>query len=104
MQTTRLLGTKRRTDDSRGVSDDERHLVRCAVGGRNEEISLIFAVIVVGHDDDFAPGEGLDRVFDALMVIRHCSTSKSASGLERPCRSLTDLPAMHQLMIGQHAR
>jgi hypothetical protein len=41
------------------------------VRGRNEEIALIFAVIVVGHDDDFALGEGLYRSFDAVMVIRH---------------------------------
>ena len=74
VQTTCLLGTERRAHNSRGVSDDEGHLIGRAVRGRNEEIAFIFAVIVVGHDDDFALGEGLDRDFDA--VIEGCAEPK----------------------------
>jgi hypothetical protein len=39
------------------------------VRGRDEKIAFIFAVVVVGYDDDFAPGEGFDRGFDAMMVV-----------------------------------
>src|SRR6185295_19998546 len=104
MQAARLLGAQRDADDSGGVADEERHLVGRAMGSRNEKVALVFAVIVVCYDDDLASGEGLDRGFDTLMVVRHGSTSKSVSGLERPGRPLTDLSAVHQIVIGEHAR
>jgi hypothetical protein len=71
--------------------------------GRNEEIALILAIIVVSYDDDCAFGEGFDRSFNALVIVRHRFYLKAASGLERPRRPLADLPAMHQIVIGQHA-
>src|SRR5215211_56584 len=55
---------QRRADDAAGVADDERHLLRRAQRRRDGEVALALAVLVVGHDDDLAAGEGLDRLGD----------------------------------------
>ncbi len=71
MQAASLLGTKRRADNSRSIADDECHLVGRAMRGRDKEIALVFAVIIVSNHDNFAFGERPDRGFDALMVVPH---------------------------------
>ena len=80
MQAARVLGAERRADDAGRVADDERHLLRRAERGGDEQIALVLAVVVVGDDDDLAFGEGLDRRFDAAVAIRHVLTSNAASG------------------------
>jgi hypothetical protein len=55
----RVLGGDRGADDARGVPDDEGHLVGGAKRGGNDQVALALAVVVVGHDDDLAIGEGL---------------------------------------------
>ena len=39
--------------------------------GRDEQVALVLAVVVVGDDDDLAAGEGLDRRFDAFVGVGH---------------------------------
>jgi hypothetical protein len=34
------------------------------VNRREDQVAFVFAVVVVGHDDDFASGEGVDRLPD----------------------------------------
>ena len=80
MQAPRLFGAERRADDARGIADDERHLLRRAERGRDEQIALVLAVVVVGDDDDLAFGEGLDRRFDASVAIGHVLYLERASG------------------------
>ena len=65
------LRRQRRADDARGVADDERHLLRRAQRGRDEQVALVLAIVVVGDDDDLAPGEGGNRCFDALVDFVH---------------------------------
>src|SRR5262249_29138590 len=95
MKAARLIGTERGADNARRVADNERHFVGRAMRGRHEEIAFVFAVVVVGDDDDFAVGEGLDRGFDATVAVGHDSTSKKGLLFEWPRRSLADLTAMH---------
>ena len=71
MQVTRVFGAERRADDARRIADDERHLLRRAERGRDEQVALVLAVVVVGDDHDLAFGEGLDRGIDAAVGIRH---------------------------------
>src|SRR5262245_13408125 len=73
---------------------------------RDTQVAFILPVVVVGHDHNLALGESFDRGFNALMTVAHGSTSKAASRarLERPCRSLADLAAMHDIMVRQYAR
>ena len=49
----------------------KRHLLRRAERGRDEQIALVLAVVVVGDDDDLALGEGRDGLVDALMGFEH---------------------------------
>ena len=58
-QPARVLGRERRADDAGGMADDERHLVGGAVRGRDDQIALALAIVVVGDDDQFALGKGL---------------------------------------------
>src|SRR5499427_9409874 len=58
MQPLGLLRRQRRAHEARRVADDEGHLLGCAQGGGNEQITLVLAIIVVGHNDDLAPPEG----------------------------------------------
>src|SRR4030095_5925099 len=92
MQAPRLLSAKRRADNARCVANNERHLFRRAMRGRDKQVAFILPVVVVGHDHNLALSASLDRGFDALMTVAHGSTSKAASRarLERPCRSLPE--------------
>jgi len=50
-----------------GVADDEGHLLRRAERGRDDQIALVLAVIVIGDDNDLAAGEGFDGLSDVLL-------------------------------------
>ena len=71
LQPAGMLAAERRADDAGGVADDEGHLLRRAVRGGDEQVALVLAVVVVGDDHDLAPGEGLDRRFDAVVGVGH---------------------------------
>ena len=65
-QPARVLGGDRRADDAGGVADDERHLLGGAERGRDDQIALALPVVVVGDDDEFAPGKGLQNFLDRI--------------------------------------
>ena len=70
-QASGLIARQRRADDSRRVADDEGHLLGRAQRGRDEQIALVLAVVIVGDDDDLAAGEGRDDGFDTFMGLDH---------------------------------
>ena len=65
-QPARILAGDRRADDARGVADDERHLLRGAQRRRDDQIALALAVFVIGDDDEFAVGKGLQNFLDRI--------------------------------------
>src|SRR5262249_60271933 len=95
MKAAGLIGAERGAANARRIADNERPFVGGAMRGRHEEIAFVFAVVVVGDDDDFAVGEGIDRGFDATVAVGHDSPSKKGLLFEWPRRSLADLTAMH---------
>src|SRR6202022_4872655 len=56
----------RRADDARGVADDKRHLLGGAQRRRDEQVALAFAIVVIGDDDEFAVGEGMQNFLDRI--------------------------------------
>ncbi len=84
-QPARVFGCDRRADDARGVADDKRHLVGGAQRRRDDQVALAFAVFVVGDDDEFAVGEGVQ---DFLDRIGHLGVSfgarRALAGLASP--------------------
>ena len=67
MQVLGLIGGQRSAHDAGGVADDERHLLRRAERGGDEQVALVLAIVIVGDDHDLALGEGGDHSLDALM-------------------------------------
>src|ERR1700730_11999559 len=65
-QPARIFGCDRRADNARGVADDERHLVGRAQRRRDDQIALALAVLVIGNDDEFAMGEGVQHFLDRI--------------------------------------
>ena len=55
------------------MPDDESHLLGRAKACRNNEITFILAVVIVGHDNDLASGERLDSRFYAGMGLRYAT-------------------------------
>jgi hypothetical protein len=53
------------------MTDDERHLFWRAQARRNKQIALVLAVVVIGHDDEFATRKGSDGGLDTLMRVVH---------------------------------
>ena len=48
------------------MADDERHLLGGAERGGDDQIALALAVVVIGHDDELAPGKGLQDFLDRI--------------------------------------
>ena len=65
-QPARILGGDRRADDAGGMADDEGHLLGGAERGRDDQIALALAVVIIGDDDDFAVGKGLQNFLDRI--------------------------------------
>ena len=65
-QPARVFAGDRRADDAGGVADDERHLLGRAQRGRDDQIALAFPVVIVGDDDEFAAGKGLQDFLDRI--------------------------------------
>src|SRR3984957_12661088 len=84
-QPARVFARDRRADDARGVADDERHLLGGAQRGRDNQIALALAVVVIGDDHEFAAGEGLQDVLDRVGHCLKISLVPGAlAGLARP--------------------
>ena len=58
------LGQQRHADDARGVGQEEGDLLGRDRLGRHDEVALVLAVLVVDHDHDLAPADGVDGVLD----------------------------------------
>ena len=68
------------------MADDERHLFGGAQRGRDNQIALALAILVIGDDDEFAVGKGLqnflDRIGHLFKVSLFCR--ESLAGLAAP--------------------
>ena len=53
-----FVAGQRRADDAAAMADDERHLLRRAMRGGDDQVALVLAVVVIDHDHDLAAGEG----------------------------------------------
>ncbi len=62
MQAPRGFRSQWRADDTAGMADDERHLLRRRVYRCEDQVALVLAVVVVRHDDDIAAGECFDHL------------------------------------------
>ena len=72
-----------RADDARGVPHEERDgLGRGGIGG-HDQVALVLAVLVVGHHDDAAGGDGGDRRLDAVEHA-HDAPSEQVPRIVRP--------------------
>ena len=89
MQAPGSLRRQWRGDDAAGVPDDESHFLRSRVYRRQNQVSLVLAVVVVGHDDDFAAAERADGFSDTSLG--HSSVSNAAS-LSRWRPKISDWP------------
>jgi hypothetical protein len=70
-QPPRLVDRQRRADDARGVPDDERHLLRRAQRGGDEQVALVLAVVVIGDHEHLAAGKGGNGFINAEMGFQH---------------------------------
>ncbi|KAF0211484.1 MAG: hypothetical protein FD172_1899 [Methylocystaceae bacterium] len=66
MQATRLLQRERRADDPARMADDEGHFLGRAERGGDDEVAFVLAIVVIGDDNDFATGHGLDGFSDRM--------------------------------------
>jgi hypothetical protein len=48
------------------MADDERHLLGRAKRGRDDEIALALPIVIIGDDDEFAAGKGLQDFLDRI--------------------------------------
>ena len=63
---TRIFLRDRRANDAGGMADDERHFFRRAQRGRDDQIALTLAVVIVGNHDKLALGEGMQNFLDRV--------------------------------------
>ena len=66
MQTARVLERERRADDPARMADDEGHFLGRAERGGDDEVAFVFAIVIVGDDDDLASRHGLDGFSDGM--------------------------------------
>src|SRR5439155_8022274 len=82
------LAGDRRADDAGSMADDERDLLRRRMHRRDDEIALVFAVVIIGDDKDLTPGEGVDGFADArLGHVVYSPKPLSARNCGLPSRS-----------------
>src|SRR4029434_9630672 len=68
----------------------------------DEQVALVLAVIVIGDDHNLSRGEGCYHRLDAMIVLEHLGSLHSGAD-ERPWRRFAQLPALTQIVIGEHA-
>jgi hypothetical protein len=69
---------QRRADDAASVADDKSQLLGCSVHRGNDQVALILAVIIIGHDNDLAGGKCVDCLADT--GLRHFTLSQTPRG------------------------
>ena len=84
VQTASVIGGERRADDAAAVTDDERHLFRGAERSGDDQVALVFAVIVVRDGDDLAASESLDGGGGGVMHVQ--SNRRRGRGVEKIVR------------------
>ena len=47
-------------DNAAAIADDERHFLRRAMAGSDNQVALVLTVIIVGDNDDFAQLDGFN--------------------------------------------
>ena len=73
---------QRRADDAASVADDKGQLLGCGVHRGNDQVALILAVIIIGHDNDLAGGKCVDCLADT--GLRQFTLSQTPRGQEKP--------------------
>ena len=76
----------RRADDPGCVPDHERHLFRRDLGGGDNQIAFVFAVVIVGHDHHFSTFECADCFCDTGLghgMLLGCGQSEKIVGRDR---------------------
>src|SRR4249919_1029346 len=89
------------------MANDECHLFRRAERGRNDQIALALPVVVVGNDDEFAVGKGLQNFLDGIghffqnlagctkCISRTQSSAPASIGRASPA-GMTETQCYHQ--------
>ena len=85
-QPARVFVRDRCADDAGGVADDEGHLLGGAQRRRDNQIALAFAVLVIGDDDEFAAGKGLQNFRDRIghQIKSRIRSAGGLAGLREP--------------------
>src|ERR1700730_6141749 len=71
IEPSRIGAGYRGADDPAAIADDESHFFRRAKRCGTNQISLVFAVVVIGDNDNFTACNRFDRLRDRM---RHCGT------------------------------
>ena len=58
---------ERRTNNAAAITDDEGHLFRRAMRGRDDEIAFVFTIIIIGDNHERALGEGFNRFRNRMV-------------------------------------
>src|SRR5262245_4252564 len=69
------------------MANNECHLFRRAQRSRDEQIAFVFAIVIVGDDDDPACGKGGTHRLYTTIVIEHACSSQTARAAARPLAS-----------------
>ncbi len=64
-----LMAEHGHAHDAAAVTDHEVDHLRRGLGGRHDEVALVFAVLVVRHDDGLAGGDGRKGVFHGIKGL-----------------------------------
>src|SRR5262245_13873326 len=66
------------------MANNECHLFRRAQRSRDEQIAFVFAIVIVGDDDDPASRKGGKHRLYTMIVIEHACSSQTARAAARP--------------------
>ena len=92
VERVRPLGQQRRTDDARGVGQEEGDVLRRGRLGRHDQVALVLTVLVVDHHGHAQPADRIDRLLH--LRERHWTesvTHESSSHQRR--RAASNMPS-----------
>ncbi len=70
LQSARVIAENRRANDAAAVTDDERHLLGGAGRGGDDHVAFVFAIVIVGDDNNLAARDRLDRLANWIRHVR----------------------------------